>query len=255
MIEFAQRILTAPLGRTWLFAAGQAGFIIKSAAGRLLAIDLYLSDCVERVEGSTGFRRMLPKLLTPEEIEFNVVIATHYHKDHFDDDIMPELIANGYTKLYAARDCRDDVVRLGMEEKNITYVSPGEKYKDEDFELTFTECDHGSGAPQAVGVIVAVDGKKIYEAGDTCLRMDRIPDLRKKGPFDVVIGPINGAFGNMNETEYARFAHELGGMIIPCHYGMFPLHGGNPGLFYKIMTEEYPDDKFRILTMGERYQV
>ncbi len=48
MIEFAQRILTAPLGRTWLFAAGQAGFIIKSAAGRLLAIDLYLSDCVER---------------------------------------------------------------------------------------------------------------------------------------------------------------------------------------------------------------
>ena len=46
----AQKIISAPLGRTTLISAGQAGYIIKSSSGQLLAIDLYLSDCVERLE-------------------------------------------------------------------------------------------------------------------------------------------------------------------------------------------------------------
>ena len=43
MNDFAIRVLTAPLGKTHLFSVGQAGFIIKSKSGQLLAIDLYLS--------------------------------------------------------------------------------------------------------------------------------------------------------------------------------------------------------------------
>ena len=76
MNEFALRVLTAPLGQTHLFSVGQAGFIIKSKSGQLLAIDLYLSDCVERVEGHAGYKRMLPKILKADELEFDAVIAT-----------------------------------------------------------------------------------------------------------------------------------------------------------------------------------
>ena len=50
MLNFATKILTAPLGKTHLFSVGQAGFIIKSSSGQLLGIDMYLTDCVERVE-------------------------------------------------------------------------------------------------------------------------------------------------------------------------------------------------------------
>ena len=67
--DFALKVLTAPLGNTFLFCLGQAGFIIKSASGQLLGIDLYLSECVERVEGHIGFKRLLPKLLEPFDLQ------------------------------------------------------------------------------------------------------------------------------------------------------------------------------------------
>ena len=248
MHDFAARILTAPLGRTYLFSVGQAGFIIKSAGGQLLGIDLYLSDCVERIDGHKGYKRMLPKILEPGELRFDAVIATHYHKDHFDDDAMPLLLSNG-AQLFAAYDCEDDVERLGLGYYGPVFVKPGDEKDCGDFHLRFVECDHGTGVPLAVGVIVTADGKTVYETGDTSLRMDRADKLG--GPFDVVIGPINGAFGNMNETEFPRFAHAVGGLAIPCHYGMFPSHGGDPGRFYEEMTTNYPNDRFLIMSQGE----
>lgn len=253
MLNFAVKVMTAPLGKTHLFSVGQAGFIIKSASGQLLGIDLYLSDCVERVEGHKGYKRMLPKILAPSDLEFDVVIATHFHKDHFDDDSIPELIANGHTKLYAAHDCKKDVKRLGLDEANLIYVKPGEHYLCGDFAIDYVDCDHGAGAPLAVGVVITVDGKRIYEAGDTCLRIDRIDSLKKLGTFDAVIGPINGKYGNMNADEFAEFAYTLGDLVIPCHYGMFPNHGGDPGRFYQIMNEQYPNQKFLIMSLGEKY--
>lgn len=253
MNDFAFKVLTVPLGKTYLFSVGQAGFIIKSKSGQLLAIDLYLSDCVERVEGHRGYKRMLPKLLSPDELEFDVVIATHFHKDHFDDDSIPKLISNHRTRLFAAVDCKEDVKRLGMEEDNISYVRPGEAYICGDFTIDFVNCDHGIGAPDAVGVVVTVDGKKIYEAGDTCLRLDRVEEYQVKGPFNVMIAPINGMYGNMDAADCAKLADALKPKLtVPCHYGMFASHMGLPGAFYNIMTEQYPENPFLIMAQGER---
>lgn len=252
MNDFALKVMTATLGRTWLFSVGQAGFIIKSKSGHLLAIDLYLSDCVERLEGHKGYKRMLPKILSPNELEFDVVIATHFHKDHFDDDSVPELMANHRTQLFAAVDCEADVERLGMIEDNISYVRPGETYVCGDFTIDFVNCDHGTGAPDAVGVVVNVDGKKIYEAGDTCLRLDLIDEYAAKGPFDVMIAPINGMYGNLDAADCAKLADVLKPKLtVPCHYGMFASHMGSPGEFYDIMTKQYPDRQFLIMSQGE----
>lgn len=253
MVDFAREVLMAPLGKTYLFSVGQAGFIVKSKAGQLLAIDLYLSDCVERIEGHMGYKRMLPKILKADELEFDAVIATHAHKDHFDDDSMPELLCNRRTRLYASAMCEKEVKRIGMYEGNISYVMPGETYTCGDFQIDFVNCDHGDGAPDAVGVVITVDRKKIYEAGDTCLRLDRLDEYRGKGPFDVMIAPINGMYGNLNENDCAKLADALQPRItIPCHYGMFASHMGSPGIFYNIMTEQYPDRRFLIMAQGER---
>lgn len=256
MKEFAQKVLAATLGKTYLFSVGQAGFIIKSKSGQLLAIDLYLSDCVERIEGHDGYKRLLPRILSPDELEFDVIIATHPHKDHFDDDSMPFLMANRHTKLFASVDCEQEVKRLGMFEDNNVYVKPGETYSYGDFTIDFVNCDHGAGAPDAVGVIVSVDGKKIYEAGDTCLRLDRVEEYQKKGPFDIMIAPINGMYGNLNAKECALLSQEiLPKILVPCHYGMFASHMGSVGEFYSIMTEKYPKQKFVIMTQGEKITI
>ena len=256
MNDFALQVLTAERGKTLLFSVGQAGFIVKSESGQLLAIDLYLSDCVERVEGNVGYKRMLPKILNPTDLMFDVIIATHPHKDHFDDDSIPVMMANHHTHLFASVECEKDVRRLLMTNENITYVKPGDTWIHGDFTIDFLNCDHGSGAPDAVGVVVTVDGKKICEVGDTCLRLDRIDEYNAKGPFNVMIAPINGMYGNLNAADCAKLADVVRPKVtVPCHYGMFASHMGAPGEFYNIMKEHYPNNRFLIMTQGERYTV
>ena len=250
MLDFATKVLTTP--GPCLFATGQAGFIVKSSSGQLLAIDLYLSNCVERLEGHKGFKRLLPQILD-SSVTFDYIICTHPHLDHFDIDVVPEMVSKG-SKLFCSVDCEKLIKQMQMEYYNerITYVAPGDHEIAGDFDITFVNCDHGIGAPDAVGVVIKVDGKTIYEVGDSCLRLDRVDEVPQ--PLDVLISPINGMYGNMNSDDTSTLAEALHPAItIPCHYGMFASHGGDLKRFYDVMTEK----KLPMLIMqqGEVYKL
>ena len=252
MFDFAERVRCAELGKTHLFSVGQAGFIVKSASGKLLGIDMYLSDCVERVEGHVGYKRMLPKILEADELVFDCIISTHFHRDHFDVDSMKALMDNGKTKLFAAFDCENDVDELCIDKNRVTFVKPGDSDVCGDFSIDFINCDHGMGAPQAVGVIVEVDGCRICETGDTSLRLDKTDEYLSKGKLNVLIAPVNGAYGNLNEQDCVMLSKALQPeLTIPCHYGMFASHGGNLGVFHDMMRQEKLP--YLIMTMGEQY--
>lgn len=252
MNDFATRILTAPVGVTHLFYAGQAGFIIKNRSGHTLAIDLYLSDCGERFEGHIGFKRLLPRILSPQEVIFDYIIATHPHFDHYDVDSMPFLMSNLRTRLFVSVDCKKYVDETFIDASRVTYVKPFDSCKVGDYSFHFINCDHGTLAPDAVGVIIEVDGKRIMITGDTCLRLDRKEEYLSKGILDVMIAPINGAYGNMNEEECVELSNTLKPRLtIPCHYGLFATHKGLPGLFMEKMQSICPDNKYTLMTMGE----
>ena len=254
MNDLAIRILSAQQGRTHLFSIGQAGFILKSSSGQTLAWDLYLSECGERIEGHVGFKRLLPKLLYPEELILDVVVASHHHFDHFDPDSIPALTADKCTRLIAAHDCRELVEDQQMGKRPVTYVSPGDSVTAGDFTIHFVNCDHGTLAPLAVGAVICVDGKKFYFTGDTCLRLDRTEEILSFGTPDVLIAPINGAYGNLNEHDCALLSRALHpALTIPCHYGMFAAHGGDPGVFQKAMQQECPDNAYLLMRMGEEF--
>lgn len=251
MTDFVTRVMGSR--GTSLFATGQAGFIIKSEKGQLLAIDLYLSNCVERQEGHKGFKRLLPQIFSPSDMTFDVVIATHSHLDHFDIDAIPEMVSKG-SKLFCSVDCEKLIKQAQMAYYNeqIAYVKPGDRAVLGDFELHFVNCDHGIGAPDAVGVIVKVDGKNIYEVGDSCLRLDRVAEIPR--PVDILISPINGMYGNMNSDETAELAAVLHPKVtIPCHYGMFASHGGDLKRFYDVMNEK--NLPVLIMQQGEEYKL
>lgn len=233
-----------------MFSLGQAGYVFKSSRGTIIGLDMYLSQCVERVEGHMGFKRLLPVLLQPNEIVFDYIIASHEHFDHFDMDAIPTLMANHYTKLFASVECEKEVKRLMMTNENITYVKVGDKVTANDVEIKFEFCDHGKGTPDAVAVVIEMDGFRIFYAGDTCLRKDKI-NLKD---IDVMIAPINGAFGNLSERECVELAkHTKARLTIPCHYGMFASHGGNPGLF-KLYADE-ANIHYLLMAQGEELKL
>lgn len=250
--EFSQSVLSAPLGHTHLFFVGQAGFIVKTASGKYIGYDLYLSDCVYRLEKKEGLQRMLPQILDTESIPFDYIVASHAHRDHFDEDALPEIMRNTNAQLFASLSCENDVERLQIDKRRCTFVSVCDTLRFDDMEFHFVVCDHGKNAPDAVGLVLSVDGKKIYFTGDTCLRLDMADYFRALGTFDVMVAPINGAWGNLNEQECAAWAHALHPKLtIPCHYGMFAMHGGNPDVFAQIMKTNYPDLRFSVVKQGE----
>lgn len=252
MNEFAIKILSAPIGATHLFFVGQAGFVLKSKSGRTLAIDIYLSDCGERIEKTIGFKRLLPKILSPQEIVFDYIIATHPHFDHYDIDAIPFLMSNSHTTLFVSPACKKYISSAFLDESRVKFVHPSESFRAGGFFLSFINCDHGELAPDAVGVIIEVDGKRILVVGDSCLRLDRKNEYLSRGPIDVMIAPINGAFGNLNEIECVELSKTLQPKItIPCHYGMFARHGGAPYRFMEQMQKECPDQEYNLLCMGE----
>ena len=241
--------------KTKIYSLGQAGFIIQSSSGQLLAIDPYLSDCVERIEPDhIGYKRLLPKIVSPNELNLEVLICTHFHRDHFDVDSVPLLMNCSKTMLLCPGDCCDDLT--GIDKGRTIVVSPGFNKKIGDFNIHIINCDHGTGAPKAVGVIVEVDGNRILEVGDTCLRLDRKNEYLSFGSIDVLVAPINGAYGNMNERDCAELSNALNPIItIPCHYGMFADQGGNPGLFIKEMRKQCPNNKFYLMRLGEALEL
>lgn len=252
MKSFAERIKEAEIGKTWLFWTGQAGFIIKSAEGKILGIDLYLSECVEPVEGHVGYHRLMPQILGYDELEFDVLIATHFHRDHFDIDAIPGLMTNGKTQLFCAYDCQDDVETLKIDKNRVHFVRPNESYECGGFKIDFIHSDHGAGAPLEAAPIVSVDGMVILEAGDTSLHLDWKEEYLKCGQLDVLIAPINGAYGNLNEQENVELTKALEPKLtVPCHFGMFASHGGHPGLWKELMEKQLPEQKYKFFTLGE----
>lgn len=232
--------------------AGQAGFIFENKNGYKVGADLYLSDCCERY---FGFKRLMPFLYNPLELELDLLVATHAHYDHFDPDAVPLIMSNHRTHLLCACDVKAEAERLNLDSKRITYMKEGDIFKNDDIIVKALPCDHGSEAPDAVGLLINIDERRIYITGDTCFREDYFsnPELDR---LDVLIMPINGAFGNLNELEGAKAAGMINPKLtIPCHYWNFAEHGGNPDIFAHEMKEKHSDLKYLLIRPGETISI
>lgn len=246
MGRFADNIrgMFVPKGKVAVFWAGQAGYIIKTSENKLIALDIYLSDCCERY---FGFKRVMPYLLEAHELSFDYVIASHGHYDHFDVDSVPALM-RGDTKFIGAMDTKAECERLGIT-KNTTFLNCGDQYEADGFTLTGVPCDHGADTPYALGLWFEIEGKTIYYMGDTAFRKDYLENPRVQSP-NLLLAPINGMFGNLDSKEAAAVAEILKPEVtVPCHFWNFVQHGGNPNEFISIMEEKQLP--YHLLRMGE----
>ena len=239
-------------GALKLTFAGQAGFILETDNGYTIGIDLYLSDCCNRY---FGLKRLMPYIFDPAELELDLLIATHAHYDHFDTDSIPLIMRSGKTKLLCAMDCKEETEKLALDQGRIRYLKELDVFADGDVKITAMPCDHGDEAPEAIGLLIEANGKRIYIAGDTCYREDTFTRKELSG-LDVFILPINGAYGNLNEEEGAKAAGIIKAKLtIPCHFWNFAEHFGSPHLFMQKMDEKYPNLKYNLMRPGETIEL
>ncbi len=231
-----------------VFWLGQAGFLIKDSEGRTIVIDPYLSDCCER---EFGFKRLSAKLILPKELDADIIFSTHEHLDHFDIDSLPELMANKKTRFVGSKPSSEIYRQMGLDETRLIEIDEGKSVDLGWVKFTGVYADHGDLAPDAVGVLIETSGISVYYTGDTAYRPEEMKQAIEAKP-DIIILPINGAYGNLDSVEAAKLVKDTGAKYaIPCHFWTFAVHGGDPQKFDDEMKETAPDSQAVFFAQGE----
>lgn len=232
------------VGVVWL---GQAGFMFIDSKGHTIMLDPYASDSCERL---CGFRRLSPFPFKPDELSCDTLLLTHQHEDHYDMDYVPALAKKCRMPIYAAPSAAALCYRDKIRKSQVTEIARGQSFNDGDIKIRGVFSDHGEMAPDALGFVIDIEGFIIYVTGDTGYNIKKIKEAVPETP-DLLIAPINGAYGNLNEEEAAKLTIEMGAKnIIPCHYWTFMQHGGNPQKFADKAKEKGIDGKVTFMRPG-----
>jgi len=181
----------------------------------------------------------------------DLILVTHGHKDHFDNDLLKKIRKPG-SPVIAPENLKKEMKGIIMWDLNagqmmkmgdgITTVwsvpaynvkrfkSPGNPFHPKDF---------------GVGYILKLGEKKIYHAGDT----DLIPEMEKITDVDVALLPSGDTY-TMDGMEAAQAALLIKPKVaIPMH-----LKGADPKIF-KQEVESKSSIKVVILKEGEEYTI
>ena len=184
----------------WL---GHAGFLLKDSSNKSVCIDPF------KVEGAS---------FDPVD----VIISTHEHADHCSIEDMQKFLSSD-TEVIGIKLAEDKLKELDC--KAVHYVNPGDTITIKGIEFKIVRAYNinkfrSPGKPfhpkedNKIGVIVNMDGKSIYHAGDT----DIIPEMQEINP-DVALLPVSGTYV-MTAAEALEAAKILKPkLIIPMHFG------------------------------------
>jgi L-ascorbate 6-phosphate lactonase len=207
---------------------GQAGFLVQGKDISIV-IDPYLSDCVER---EIGFKRMQPPVVSPEDLTPDVMLNTHSHMDHLDIDVLQVFAAREKMLFIGATDCEEVYKNSAITEKRYKILREGERTQIGEAVFQAVYADHGELAPEAVGFLIKINGVTIYNVGDSGLATELILKSLGNEKINVMIAPINGAYGNLDEIEACSLACAVQpDVLIASHFWMFVEHGGDPAAF------------------------
>ncbi|GGD93550.1 MBL fold metallo-hydrolase [Paenibacillus nasutitermitis] len=242
LLHELQDTAVAP-GSIAVWSLGQAGYACKLPSGQVVLIDPYITDYSARRLGHE-FKRLMPSVITPEELDRLPIAAyllTHHHEDHLDADCVTAMKSRDFP-FYGPPETIRMLKELGVEEGRCHSLKAGCSHELEEMTISAVFADHGELAPDAVGIIVRAEGKAIYHMGDTCLREDCFRESVKDMQVDLLLVPINGKYGNMNEAEAAQAASLINPAIAaPCHFWMLPGNsGGDPLVFVNNVKSMAP---------------
>ncbi|MBT2689345.1 metal-dependent hydrolase [Bacillus sp. ISL-47] len=177
--------------------------------------------------------------LKAEEQKPDVIIVTHGHGDHLGDTI--ELAKRNDSLVIANFEL---ATYLGWQGVNTHGMSIGGGYDFDFGRVKLTPAFHGTGLEtenneiiylgMPAGVLIILEGKTIYHAGDTGLFSD-MKLIGDRHPIDLAFLPIGDNF-TMGPDDAAYAAQLLGAKkVVPIHFNTFPPIKQDPHKFTSML--------------------
>jgi L-ascorbate metabolism protein UlaG (beta-lactamase superfamily) len=194
--------------------------------------------------------------LKPEDAKADAILLTHGHNDHVGDT---EQIAKQNNALVVAPN--ELAVYLGWKGLNVHPMHIGGSHQFDFGKVKLTQAFHGSaitdeenktitytGMPS--GILLTVEGKTIFHAGDTALFSD-MKLIGELNHIDLAFLPIGDNF--TMGPEDAKLAAEWlrAKQVVPVHYNTFPVIEQDPEAF----ADSLPGGVGKVMTVGETIEL
>jgi L-ascorbate 6-phosphate lactonase len=251
---------TVPAKSLAVWWLGQAGFIIKSPAGKTVVIDPYLSDVCSQMASPSGlnFFRAFPSPLAGEDLTpVDLYVVTHSHQDHLDTETLkPYLAAGGRGPFLAPPEAAALLTnKLGVSQSQITLVWPNKLHTIGDMTFRATlAVPYGSDDLNHVGYLISIqDGPTVYFTGDTAYHEVIGISVAEYKP-DVMFTVINGMWRNLSPSDAARLADQIKPkLVIPYHYDLFPDGQMPPHVLRLNLLLYQMQDRFKTIEVGKPF--
>jgi L-ascorbate 6-phosphate lactonase len=248
-----------PAGSLTLWWLGQAGFIVKSPGGTLVAVDPYLTNSCKAVGDAAGIDmdRLVPPPMAPADlVGIDLYALTHSHQDHLDPEtIVPYRAAGGKAPFLAPAETIEKLISLGIPAAGTVLTWPNKIHVVGDVSVRATlAIPLGGDDLNHVGYVISVQGgPSVYFTGDTGYHEILTLSQADRRP-DVFVAVINGAFRNLSPYEAALMAKQLDpGVVIPCHHDLFRDNSQSPRMLRTNLAMLGIADKYRVLEHGRPY--
>lgn len=193
--------------------------------------------------------------LKAEDLKVDYIVLTHGHGDHVGDTL--QLAKNNDALVIGSTEI---ATYFGWQGVRTHGMNIGGAYEFDFGKVKFTQAFHSSslevngnqlvylGMP--MGVLLTVEGKTIYHAGDTGLFSD-MKLIGERNQIDLAFLPIGDNF-TMGPEDAAVAAEWLGAkMVVPIHYNTFPVIEQDPHSFIKML----PKGNGKVLEIGESIEL
>jgi len=239
------------IAMAWL---GQSGYLFKIFPEDVWIIDPYLSDYCEQQLG-LSFKRLMPAPITADELDhlgLSGYIMTHHHEDHYDPVLINELKTKRFP-FYTTPTTIKNLQKLGVDQSRCMSLNDHSSFEQHGMKIHGVFADHGELAPDAIGIVMEVHNKVIFHMGDTCFNEQQFKKLKQRFEIDLLIVPINGKYGNMNEYEAVQAVALLEPkQVTPSHFWMLPGNsGGNVLNFMQGIETDAIKSKLLLCRIGE----
>lgn len=226
-------------GALALWFLGQNGWVVKSPGGVVIVVDPYLTDSCHPSYRGLNLARQIPSPLTPEEVEADLVVCTHSHRDHADIATLGPCAWSGSVRGFLGPgDTQTIFAQAGIAEGDRDLLWPNRVIDLGDVRLTGTfALPTDAGDLTHVGLLIqASNGPKLWITGDTgwC---DLLAEAGLKHLPDAICVPISGGYGNLSHWQAAELISRVRpALAIPCHWDLFPDNSCSPHQFQASLT-------------------